>query len=57
VYGIIGWEIDIIAKKIETCQALVLIKACYKYESCVKKERLCISFIWELNGQRWGRNP
>lgn len=35
---------------IDIYPALVLIKAYYKY-------KVCVSFIWELNGQRQGRNP
>jgi hypothetical protein len=40
----------LIAEKVDICPALVLVKANHKNQSCV-------SFVWELNGHRQGRNP
>lgn len=31
--GVIGWEIDIIAQRIDICPAFVLIKSSYNYKS------------------------
>jgi len=40
--------VDKIAQRVDICPALVLTKAYYKG---------FVSFIWELNDLRWGRNP
>ena len=47
--GVIDSEVDRIAWSVDTCPALVLFKAYYKYKSFV-------SFIWELNDQKQDRH-
>ena len=42
--------VDITAERVDICPVLVLAKTYYKYKSFV-------SFIWELNDQRWSRTP
>jgi len=48
--GVIGRKVDIIAQRVDICPAVV-------FQRLIINKKRSVSFIWELNDQRQGRNP